>query len=116
MPLAGKVWQTTVIKQVERDGTPYYSTIQTLNLACNGGVVKVYPTMNHTGVVYVSLPTGYEEAELRLINVNGQLLKVPTNNNGLNRTLYLHSLPQGAYILQVVNKKAIQNFKLVYLK
>lgn len=104
------------IRQADKDGTINYSVIRTVSTSCNAGTVKVYPTLNKTGIVYVNMPAGYENAQLRLISINGQLINTRMANNGLSRTIYLASLPSGEYVVQVINKGKIQSFKVSYAR
>lgn len=104
------------IRQVDRDGTTSYSTIRSLNMQCGIQQIKVYPVPNSTGVLYVLLPSGYEEAQVQLLNIQGQLQSVQISNNRLSRTVYLSTLPGGHYFVRVINKGRVESFKVSYLR
>lgn len=103
------------IRQMDINGSAHYSTIRSIAKNCGSNALKVYPTLNKAGVVFVTLPTGYEDAQLRLFNMNGQVAPSKTTGNGLARTVYLQGLPTGEYIIQVINKGKQQSFKVLYL-
>lgn len=107
-------WNNYRLRQEDFDGRKDYSAIRPVNLDCGGSIVKVYPTLNKTGMVFVSMPSGYENAQLRLFSANGQQHAVRTTGNGLTRTVYLSSLPAGTYILQVIHQNKPANFRIVY--
>ncbi len=98
MPGSGTVHYR--IRQVDQDARTDFSVIRSVNRNCGLNMLKVYPTLNHTGTVYITMPEGYEQARLRMINNQGQLLPAKTTGNGLFRTLDLQSLPHGEYIIQ----------------
>lgn len=102
------------LRQVDLDGRADYSVIRMVNRNCGLNTLKVYPTLNQAGIVYVTMPGGYEQAQLRLLNIKGQVLPTQTTGNGLMRTVYIQTLPAGEYILQVINKGGQENFKIIY--
>lgn len=103
------------LRQVDRDGRKDYSIIRKVTTPCDNFTIKVYPTLNREGIVYVSMPSGYEKAQLKLSNMKGQLLNVPTTGSGTARTVYLQALSPGQYILQVIHKGQVQSFKVAYI-
>ncbi len=74
--------------------------------------IKVYPTLTK-GSVNVVLPQGFENTELRIINLLGK--EIQTNNEkSLRRTVSLTDDPPGLYILQIINSFGVESFKVTY--
>lgn len=74
--------------------------------------IKVYPTVT-TGTVFLSLPAGYEKAEIKLINMMGQAVTVETGGDPLDRVLHLDNVPAGNYVLRVLNEGQVHIEKIV---
>jgi Secretion system C-terminal sorting domain len=75
--------------------------------------INIYPVpANRT--VNVSLPNGYEQASLRLMDVYGRSLPVDITKSGLQRTVTMDDLPAGEYMLQIINGASTTNKKIIH--
>lgn len=75
--------------------------------------IKVYPSISN-GIVYVEMPAGYEAAQISLLSLQGQNMKLQDGQSGLKRTIQLGNMPAAAYMLQVLNKGSVRSFRIVY--
>jgi len=104
------------LKMVDHDGKYQYSHVETTHSDCETQLVKVYPTLTK-GVVYIDLPSGYEQAQIEVYNVLGQPLQLPhagkVKRSGMH-SIQLHGLSQGEYLLKVTNDNEVQTFKVIY--
>jgi hypothetical protein len=104
------------LKLADQDGKYKYSNIESVHADCEHAQVKVYPTLTE-GVVYIDLPSGYEQAKIEVYNALGQLLKLPdtgnVNHSGMH-SIQLQGQAQGQYLLKVSNGNNVQTFKLMY--
>ncbi len=73
--------------------------------------IGIYPTLTN-GTVNIELPTAYEYAQIKLTNYLGQLMVFRTDGDRLRKTLYFSDLPDGLYLLQVINENTIQTFRI----
>ncbi|HXS37790.1 MAG TPA: T9SS type A sorting domain-containing protein, partial [Flavipsychrobacter sp.] len=67
-------------------------------------------------IVHINMPQGFEQAAIRVINVSGQVESVIDDKSGINRTMRLNNLPDGEYVLQVLNAEKIYSYKIVIHK
>jgi hypothetical protein len=104
------------LKLMDQDGKHQYSTIESTYSDCKGQLIKIYPTLTK-GTVYINLPSGYEQAQIKVYNALGQLLKLPDTDkisqNGMH-SVQLHGLAQGQYLLKVINGNEVNTFKIIY--
>ncbi len=73
--------------------------------------IKVYPTVTH-GVVNVTMPAGYEDANVKVSDMAGKLV-MADEGISLQRTLRLNDLPCGNYLVTITNKGKVSTFKIV---
>ena len=104
------------LKLMDRDGNYQYSPVETTHPDCEGQLIKVYPTLTK-GVVYIDLPSGYEQAKIEIYTALGQLLQLP--NTGKVNQAGLHSiqfdgLAQGHYLLKIMKGNEVNTFKVFY--
>ena len=101
------------IRQVDRDGNSTLTQIIAALVNCSGQpAVKIYPTVSRTAVT-VQLPDGYKNAKLSLVDMAGRPIRVAIQGSGLQKMVYLNSLPAAQYFLLVVNNGETQTFKIV---
>ncbi|HYE54976.1 MAG TPA: T9SS type A sorting domain-containing protein [Chitinophagaceae bacterium] len=100
------------LKCVDADGGITYSAVASVNLDCNDKLIGVHPTIT-TNTVKVTLPQGYENARLYLMNSLGQRIVPVVTGTGAVRTLNLHELPAATYMLLVTNGRETKSFKIV---
>lgn len=74
--------------------------------------VQVFPTIT-SGNVYVSLPTGYENASLQLYNAIGQSFPVTSSGTDNKKTVSLSGFPAGLYLLKVIQGNESATFKII---
>lgn len=115
VPVVGKNYYR--ITQVDLDGKRSRTLVKSLSFDCSSeGAIEVYPTVTQDQL-FVSLPAGYEGAELRVYNSIGQELRLP--NTGAVAQSGLHNIPfnglqPGHYLLRVTAGSMTQTFKVVY--
>jgi trimeric autotransporter adhesin len=104
------------LKLMDQDGKYQYSTIESTHSDCQGQLIKVYPTLTK-GVVYIDLPSGYEQAQIEVYNALGQLLNLSktgsVNQSGMH-IVQLHGLALGQYLLKVIKGNEVNTFKIIY--
>jgi len=104
------------LKMMDHDGNYQYSAVEAIQSDCESRLVKVYPTQTK-GVVYIDLPSGYEQAQIEVYNAFGQLLSLPKTGTvtriGMH-SVQLHGLAQGHYLLKVTNGGEVNTFKIIY--
>lgn len=101
------------IVQVDADGKSTSTTVKSLRFDCGGNGIKVYPTVTK-GLVYVSLPAGYEQAKIMVIDASGRQIAATVTRDGLLRTVSLPSLAAGTYFLRIAHTNAMEAFKILY--
>jgi hypothetical protein len=74
--------------------------------------IKIYPTITN-GKVSVSLPSGYEGAQINIYNTVGQEISIPAAT-GLNRTIQLENIPAALYIIRITNGTDVLTYKVFY--
>jgi hypothetical protein len=99
------------LKLVDLSAQYAYSKIVSTNTNCRLNEVKVYPTIT-TGAVQVVLPQGYSEAKIELHNSFGQQINKLVSGSDALRTISLDGLPDGIYILKVINGNESKSFKI----
>lgn len=77
------------------------------------GEIKVYPTVT-AGTVFLSLPAGYEKADIKVFSATGQKIEVTETGDPLDRVIQLGNIPAGNYLLQVYNKGEVYTQKIVH--
>jgi hypothetical protein len=101
------------IVQVDIGGQSTSTAVRSLRFDCDRRTIEVYPTVTQ-GIVYVSLPAGYEQAKIILIGINGQQVAADITQEGLSRTVRLPSLAAGTYLLKVDRNGETETFKILY--
>jgi hypothetical protein len=101
------------IRQIDLDGKNTASEIKSQSFDCGNDQIKVYPTITE-GTVHVELPVGYEQAKIRLFDINGRQVTVNIPKDGLARIVQLPSLAAGTYLLKIENSSATETFKILY--
>ncbi|HXS36687.1 MAG TPA: T9SS type A sorting domain-containing protein [Flavipsychrobacter sp.] len=99
----GDVW----VVKLNKDTPTYVTSINAEQQ------IQVYPTMSN-GIVHVNIPVGYEQAQIKLINILGQSMSISENNEGITRTIRPVNTLLGLYILQIRNNGRINNYKIVF--
>lgn len=94
------------------DGRYNYSNIVSASVNCNSAVIQVYPTITESRVKVV-LPQEYAQAAIQLYNNLGQRVSPVITGSGTVRTVDLHRLSDGWYLLQVINNNEIKSFKVI---
>jgi hypothetical protein len=103
------------ITQVDLDNKKTSTGVQSLEFDCSKGIVKVYPTVT-SSTLNVELPAGYDNTDVKVFSVVGQLIDVPgagKMNSGLH-TLQLGNVAKGSYMVRVANGSNVQTFKVIY--
>lgn len=100
------------LRLVDIDGAYNYSSIASVYSTCNAASIQVYPTVT-TSQVKVTLPEGYENARLQVVNTWGQRVAPVVQVAGSLRTINLEKLPAGTYLVQIINGTEMQNFKVI---
>jgi len=89
------------------------SATTSVNLIAANNAIQVYPTLTG-GIVHIVMPQGYEHAAINMVDVTGnQCGNIPATS-GLNRTVNISNVPAGMYLLQVVNGREVNTYKVVY--
>jgi hypothetical protein len=101
------------IRQIDLDGKSMITEVKSLQFDCANGTIKVYPTVTQ-GILHVELPTGYEQAKIILIDINGRQVRADIPKDGLSRTVQLASIAAGTYLLRIGNNNAMATFKILY--
>ncbi|MDI9319409.1 MAG: T9SS type A sorting domain-containing protein, partial [Phycisphaerales bacterium] len=97
----------------ENDGTKMYSPVSALRLSCATNSPKLYPTMTQDKVT-IWLPESYADAQIMVLNLNGQHQYVEQESNGAYRVLHLAALAQGLYFVRIVqNNGNTVHFKVI---
>jgi len=89
------------------------STTTSVNLIAANNAIQVYPTLTG-GVVHIVMPQGYEHAAINMVDVTGNQCGNISATSGLNRTVNISNVPAGMYLLQVVNGREVNTYKVVY--
>jgi len=100
------------LQAVETNGQPVYSNIVLIG-SLNGVNINVFPNPSKDLLYVNGLSTG-EKTNLRLIDVNGKIVKAVTTKAG-NYIFTVNDLPAGTYFLQVINGTKIKTSKLIKL-
>ncbi len=88
------------LRLVDKDGRFSYSSVKEIDLNCSGKAnVIVYPTLT-TGLVNIKLPSGSENARIRVMNSIGKEVASDVNKTQ-NRALDLKRFSDGAYFIQI---------------
>lgn len=77
-----------------------------------GKLIRVYPTVA-TDKLFVSLPSGYEDAGIKLVNMLGQPADITVSGDAQHKTLHLNNIPGGHYLLQVIHKDGRETRKVM---
>jgi hypothetical protein len=102
------------LKLVDIDGKNQYSNIVSVKSNCEDTGIKVYPTVSN-GIVYVSMPEGYETATLSVFNLLSQQLTLsPVDNDKRLRKINLNGLSAGTYFLRIANGNKVESHKIIY--
>jgi hypothetical protein len=102
------------IAQIDIDGKRTTTGIKNVYFSCEADGIKVYPTIS-SGIVYVSLPEGYEQATLSVFNILSQQLNLSFTDKGQRlRTVKLNGLSAGTYFLRVANGNTFESYKIIY--
>ncbi|HXS37792.1 MAG TPA: T9SS type A sorting domain-containing protein [Flavipsychrobacter sp.] len=109
--LDGDMWIVKLDKDTVTDTITSVATISMHD------VIKVYPTIVKNGIVHINMPQGFEQAAIRVTNISGQVASViGNNNNGIDRVINLNNLPDGEYVLQVLNAGKTYSYKVIVHK
>jgi len=84
--------------------------VQPLSSAENN--IVVYPTITKK-TLNISLPAGYEHADVKLVNMLGEQINI-AQTQGLSRQLNINNAVAGMYLLQIVNADKVNNFRIIY--
>ncbi|HXS37791.1 MAG TPA: T9SS type A sorting domain-containing protein [Flavipsychrobacter sp.] len=106
----GDIWVVKLDKDTVTDTITSVATISMHD------VIKVYPTIVSDGTVHINMPQGLEHAAVRVTNMSGQVESVIGDKNGIDRVINLNNLPDGEYVLQVVNKGKVYSYRIVIRK
>lgn len=101
------------IAQIDADNGRSTTTVKALRIDCGNDAVLVYPTATE-GTVYVSMPAGYEEAKIMVIDINGRQVRATIPKEGLVRIVQLSSLAAGTYLLKIEHDNRLETFKILY--
>lgn len=82
-------------------------------LSKNESNIKVYPTITND-IVHIDLPEEYKNAEVNMYDIFGRPIPDLSKDKKIHRLINMQSLAAGMYIIQVVNGKDVQNFKVIY--
>jgi hypothetical protein len=104
------------IAQVDIDGKRTSTTIKALSFNCGNDAVVVYPTVTD-GTVFIKLPAGYEQAEVKVYTTLGRELTLPgagkVTGSGIH-TVQLQGIARAQYLIRVINAGTQQVFKVIY--
>jgi hypothetical protein len=102
------------IAQIDIDGKRSTTGIEDVYFSCGNAGIKVYPTISN-GIVYVSLPEGYEQAKLSIFNVlSQQFFLSPIDNGQRLRSINLNGFSAGTYFLKITHGNTVESYKVVY--
>lgn len=99
------------LKLVDLDGAFANSRIVSVNMSCALNQIAIYPTITRNRVQIV-LPVGNKGPKIQLYNISGQQVNRVAQGSGTLRTIDLAGLPNGMYVLQVINGIEIRSFKV----
>jgi hypothetical protein len=101
------------IRQIDLDGKNTSTEVKSQSFDCQRGQIKVYPTVTE-GTVYVSMPTGYEQAKITMVDISGRQVTVNVPKDGLVRIVQFPSMAAGTYLLRIEHNSAMETFKILY--
>lgn len=92
------------IKQVDKNGNFGYSSVVTVRSNCAGaGAIVSYPNPIRENLSVV-LPSGFDRANIKLVNAVGQSVATTSTTNGGIIRINTNLLPKGVYMLQVLKE------------
>ncbi|WP_118975320.1 T9SS type A sorting domain-containing protein [Taibaiella koreensis] len=101
------------VAQIDADGKHSTTVVKALGFDCGNHAVRVYPTVTE-GTVYVAMPSGYEQARIMVIDINGRQVRADIPKDGLVRVVRLSSLAAGTYLLKIEHDNRLETFKILY--
>jgi hypothetical protein len=101
------------VRQIDIDGKSNTTEVRSQSFDCQSNQIKVYPTITE-GTVYVELPAGYEQAKVKVFDINGRQVNVNIPKDGSVRIVQFPSMAAGAYLLKIENNSTTETFKILY--
>ncbi len=101
------------IAQVDADGRRSTTVVKNIRFDCGKGTILVYPTVTE-GILYVDMPSGYEQARITVIDINGRQVRADIPKDGLVRVIRLSALAAGTYLLKIEHDNRLETFKILY--
>ncbi len=98
------------LKEVDNDGTYKYSNVQQVQIFAASSLI-IYPNPANN-VIHV-LFSQSTKAQLKLFNVNGQLLQQVNVENALSKDVDVSNLASGVYLLQVISSTDNHTQKII---
>ena len=97
-PLSGLSYYR--LRQTDLDGKQTFSAIKTVNIAVLSGA-KAYP---NPASGYLIIDDLAPNSSVSLLSCSGQRLNIPMTRQGNKMTLYLSTIPKGAYFVQIATE------------
>jgi hypothetical protein len=101
------------IRQIDIDGKSNTTEVRSQSFDCQSNQIKVYPTITE-GTVYIELPAGYEQAKIKVVDINGRQVSVNIPKDGSVRIVQFPSMAAGTYLLKIENNSMMETFKILY--
>ncbi len=103
------------IKQVDKDGSYQYSSIQRINLSDAVKHWSLYPNPGRSITSLYAL-NNYSKAEISVTNLNGKIVyNIIANNIVANQQILipLQQLSKGIYVVKIITEQGIETQKLI---
>ena len=91
------------LKMIDRDGRFTYSNIVVQTLRCGPRFINIYPNPVQDNWLQINLSGVDNHTEVRLLNLQGQLLRTLRLKNGVS-TIEVGNLPSGTYFLHLMDE------------
>ncbi len=103
------------IKQVDKDGSYQYSSVQRINLSDAAKHWNLYPNPGRNTTALYAL-NNYTKAEISVTNLSGKIVySIIANNVVVNQQILipLQQLSRGIYVVKIVTEHGIETQKLI---
>jgi hypothetical protein len=101
------------LKMVDKDGSFTYSNVL-IEVFHSKNVFTVNPTLVNNEPIKIQISKPTDHAMLRLLNLNGQLLKTWNLANGTSlHTIQIDDMSAGTYLVQLIDASGIETAKII---
>jgi len=96
------------IKEINPDGSYFYSAVRSILLEDNRTGIKIYPTLVNDYVQVSMAGQASKDVLVKLLNASGQVLQQQRANTNTITLNFEKRLPQGMYVVQVTDMRTRQ--------